>query len=137
MNALPKNVVSLALALTALALNGSRIQPALAGTYANTATVSGAYTDLVPGNDSAQVLTGVFSPVAPRLSAVVSNKLVHLTITAQPGFTYVLQAATNLAASAWLPIFTNIAGVDGTITYTDPNSSTLKTRYYRAVRQLP
>jgi len=111
--------------------------PTVAGTFPVTASVYGAVTDLIAGNDSAQLLTGVFSPVAPRLTASVSNGLAHLTITAQPGLTYILEASTSLPASGWLPIFTNIAGVDGTIHYTDPSSASLKTRYYRAVRQLP
>jgi uncharacterized repeat protein (TIGR01451 family) len=111
--------------------------PPLAGTFVNTATVSGACTDLVPGNNSVQVNTGVFSPVPPRLTGVVSNGLLHLTVNAQFGLTYVIQASTNLAVSGWVPISTNVAALDGTVHYTDPSTATFKTRYYRAVRQLP
>jgi hypothetical protein len=51
--------------------------------------------------------------------------------------TYVLQASTNLPTSGWTPLTTNVAGVDGTIHYTDTSTPSFRTRYYRAVRQLP
>lgn len=107
--------------------------PTFGGTFVNTASVSGGYEDLDPANDSAQITTTVISVVPPKLSVVMSNMIVNLTLSGEAGATYVIQASTNL--SSWTPISTNTAAADGFINYTDTNSPSFNTRFYRAVRQ--
>jgi len=68
------------------------------------------------------------------LSASVTNEVVEITVTAQPGLAYILQASTDFVA--WTPIATNTASPGGTIKFFD-STSPQSARFYRTVRQLP
>jgi uncharacterized repeat protein (TIGR01451 family) len=109
--------------------------PTHLGNFINVASVSGAVTDQDPGNDSSQVTGTVVSSVHVTLSGSFSNGLFQLTITGQPNTTYVSQASSDL--SSWVPISTNTASGDGTITFSDPSTPNNQTRFYRAVEQTP
>jgi hypothetical protein len=81
----------------------------------------------------------VIYPVS-YLPASLSGSLVggyfHLTLNGQPNMTYVIEAATNLAGNAaWVPISTNVASTNGTLSIVDPN--TFVYRFYRAVQLTP
>jgi len=66
----------------------------------------------------------------PVLSLAVSNQQTLVTVRqAVPGWTYVLQTSTNLAA--WSPALTNLAMTNILVM---PDANTLeKTRYYRVL----
>lgn len=108
--------------------------PSLAGTMFNSATATANETDLNPVNNSAQFNVSVISPTVARLSAILNNSQIEITVTAEPNLSYILQGSTNLVS--WVPLTTNIA-IGGTFKYIDPNSQTFKARYYRAVRRFP
>jgi uncharacterized repeat protein (TIGR01451 family) len=110
-----------------IAQAGTLSQP---GTFAITANVTGAVSDLYPANNSAQQFVTV-SQLAPTLHATVSGGLFHLTLSGLPGARYVLLTTTNLAHSNWLPVSTNTASPQGTIQYTNPITG--KALFYRAV----
>jgi subtilisin-like proprotein convertase family protein len=68
-----------------------------------------------------------------RLSGAVANGQFHLTVTAQPGALYELQASTDL--SSWVPVLvTNASLLDGTIEFSDTNFPGLSRRFYRALQ---
>ena len=69
-------------------------------------------------------------PTAPYfLPAKLTNGSVSLSLIATTGFTYQIQASTNLTNWATL---TNIASTNGTIQFIDPLTNTLSRRFYRA-----
>jgi len=106
------------------------------GNIVNSATVSGAQSDLNLGNNTAQTSTTLLIPTATRLTdVVITNNQLQFTLTGEPVTTYVVQASTNF--TSWLNIGTNTTAGNGTFKFTDPNPPTLSQRYYRAVRALP
>jgi uncharacterized repeat protein (TIGR01451 family) len=58
-----------------------------------------------------------------------------VTLTGQPGASYILQGSQDF--SAWSNIATNTTSVDGTTTFTDTAASGFTLRFYRALRQSP
>lgn len=109
--------------------------PSRIGAFVNVASVTGAVTDQDPGNNSSQVMGTVTASPHVTLSGSINSGLFQLSITAPPNSTYVIQASSDLGT--WVPVSTNTAGSDGTIIYSDPASSTLQSRFYRAVQQAP
>ncbi|HEY5914946.1 MAG TPA: proprotein convertase P-domain-containing protein [Verrucomicrobiae bacterium] len=71
----------------------------------------------------------------PRLVAAFSDSLLHLLLLGVPGNVYVIEASTDL--STWTAIYTATAATDGTVSFTDPDSAIIGTRFYRALRQGP
>jgi uncharacterized repeat protein (TIGR01451 family) len=110
------------------------LAPTLAGIITNSASISANETDLDTGNNSAQSTTTVISPIPAELSASIVSNQIQLTITAEPGLSYVVEASTNL--TTWNPISTNTA-ITGAFKIVDPASTTLSARYYRVVRRIP
>jgi uncharacterized repeat protein (TIGR01451 family) len=108
--------------------------PSLAGVFTNTVATSGAYTDLNPANDTAVVAISVSSPVPAVLSGSFVSGQFQLTVAAQPGQTYDVQASTNL--TSWVSLGLYLAPFNGVFTVKDSSSSGLHTRYYRTVRQI-
>jgi len=112
------------------------IAPTQEGAFVNVVSVDGNETDLNPGNNSAQADTTVLSPAPATLSGFVTNGQLHLTVSAQPNFKYLIEASTSLGAgAAWVPIATNVASPSGAISLVDTNVFTY--RFYRAVRVIP
>ncbi len=64
------------------------------------------------------------------LTPVVQNGSVSLTLSTAPGFTYQIEASSNLVD--WVTV-TNIAGTNGTIQFIDVNAAGFSRRFYRAV----
>ncbi len=83
-------------------------------------------------NNIAQNIVAVTAPAIAILDASMQANQIHLSITAQPGFTYAILASTNLFS--WTPISTNTASQAGTIKFTDTDSTNHTTRYYRTMR---
>jgi uncharacterized repeat protein (TIGR01451 family) len=111
-------------------------QPSLGGTIPNLASVAAFETDLNPANNSAATSTTVMVPTPARLTGLIVTNHFLVTVTAEPGLTYVIQSATNLLSASWLPLTTNVASGGGTIKFVDPTPLG-KTRFYRAVRVTP
>ncbi len=57
---------------------------------------------------------------------------VAITFAGIPGYTYFIQANTNLATATWTTIATNIAGANGLFTYSDLEATNYTSRYYRS-----
>ena len=78
------------------------------------------------------------SPVNAALSgqlrldpaAVQSNGAFTLTLTGQPGKSYVIQASTDLVS--WTSVVTNATSFGGTLQFTDTNVVSFPYRFYRA-----
>ena len=72
-----------------------------------------------------------FAPAAPRfdLITVLPDGRVRLTLSGDTGFTYALEASTNLVN--WLTL-TNLANLGGTVEFIDAEATNLLARYYRA-----
>ncbi len=56
----------------------------------------------------------------------------QLTIEGMPGEQFIVQASTNLSASNWVSLYTNVLTGSQT-NYIDPESTAFSTRYYRAL----
>jgi subtilisin-like proprotein convertase family protein len=74
-------------------------------------------------------------PIPATLTgSVVSNEFV-LIVTAQGGLTYSIERSTNL--TSWVSLSTNLVKIDGTFKFSDPESTNVTQRYYRAKRLAP
>jgi hypothetical protein len=74
----------------------------------------------------------------PRLTnfVVLPNKQFQFTVNGVPGRSHVIEAATNLAnPTIWTALVTNPTSPGGTWVFTDPASSSLSRRFYRAHEQ--
>jgi hypothetical protein len=70
------------------------------------------------------------SPLPPSLSSSVytTNHQFQFTLKGMPGANYVIEATTNLAPPAWIPIYTNTAP----FLFTDTTTPNFGARFYRA-----
>lgn len=76
------------------------------------------------------VLTVLASPSVVEIvsCSLDADRLFHLTLNATPGFTYTIEASTDL--SQWQSL-TNIVNDTGLFDFTDPDPSVLGSRFYR------
>jgi uncharacterized repeat protein (TIGR01451 family) len=109
--------------------------PGFSGVITNLVIARGDQTDLDTVNNSQISSIVVSAPVAARVGASMVAGKPQITITAQAGLAYIVQASTNL--TVWTAISTNVASAGGIIKITDQTTPSLKARYYRAVRVLP
>ena len=99
------------------------------GSLVNTVSVAANEEDLNPASNSAQATTTVSGPTI--LSGSFSGGQFHLTVTAMPGYVYVVQGSTNL--TSWVSLSTN-TNTTGTFTYTDTTTPAPTSRFYRTLR---
>jgi len=87
--------------------------------------------DLALSGTVTQVLSVTNPPaIVPALSApMFTGGQFQFTLAGTTGSNYVVQAATNLAAPAWIPIWTNAAP----FVFTESNANVFPQRFYRAV----
>jgi hypothetical protein len=80
------------------------------------------------------VINGDYVLLAPGLAAPIisSNGIFAFGLTGQPGKVYLLEAISNLGQTNWTIIGTNTMGTNGVWQFTDPASTNLNSRYYRA-----
>jgi sugar lactone lactonase YvrE len=111
---------------TSLTLTLSGVTEGSSGTY--TLVITG---PTGPASSVSAVLTVGAQPGAPQFTAIATQpgSQVKVVFTADAGYTYLLEASSNLVGWAGL---TNIQSVTGTIQYVDPSSATKPLRYYRA-----
>jgi subtilisin-like proprotein convertase family protein len=77
---------------------------------------------------NAQALPIAYDP--PVVSGFVSDGYFHLTVTAQPGFEYIVQGSTNL--TSWVALSTNV-NPTGTFTFIDTTAPAPQLRFYRTL----
>ena len=87
------------------------------------------------GNDI--TLSPIIEP--PQFIAVtLTNGAPQFLVQGQPGFTYVIEATTNLLAPPalipWTPLFTSGTRPNGQFPFADPDSTNFPRRFYRVVR---
>ncbi|MBI3414848.1 MAG: immunoglobulin domain-containing protein [Verrucomicrobia bacterium] len=73
---------------------------------------------------------GLTNPIALSATNSASNVTPVLTLTADAGFNYLIQASTNLFD--WTP-FAVLLNTNGAVQFTDPAITNLSRRFYRAV----
>jgi hypothetical protein len=69
-------------------------------------------------------------PSALSVATISSNGLPTFELSGQPGYTYTVQASTNLINWEYVATFIN---TNGTVPFTDPDSPNYSQRYYRVV----
>jgi len=109
--------------------------PAVGGILVNTATVSSSATDLSTANDTASVTTTVSEPVPAQLTGSLTNGQFVLTVSAQPGMTYIVEASGDF--QNWTSLGAYTAPFTGVFQVVDPTSPAPETRFYRTVRVIP
>jgi hypothetical protein len=53
-----------------------------------------------------------------------------------PAQTYIIEATTNLATQAWVPVFTNQTSISGLLQFLDTDTTSPRSRFFRA-RMVP
>jgi hypothetical protein len=88
------------------------------------------------GNDIS--LSPIIEP-ARFIAATLMNGAPQFTVQGQPGFSYIIEATTNLlsppALIPWQPIRTNGTLGDGQFQFTDPDNALFPHRFYRALKR--
>jgi hypothetical protein len=136
----PLTFVSVAASTNGLALtnNGGII------TYSNAANVTDRFTYTITDGRPGVVVTGTVivqvvqpsstnSIIAMQYGSPSVNNF-SMTLSGMPGYTYILQYATNLPGQPWVNFATNVADTNGLWTVVDV-AATNATRFYRAVSQ--
>jgi uncharacterized repeat protein (TIGR03803 family) len=78
--------------------------------------------------------------VPPHIDSILyqTNGLKQLTVQGQPGFSYVIEATTNLppppTVIPWQPIGTNGTLANGQLQFSDPDTTLFTKRFYRVVK---
>jgi len=65
-----------------------------------------------------------------HISVTTSDDVQNFSLSGQPGYTYIIQASTNLTAWTNIAIIVNS---NGTVPFTDPDSTNYGQRFYRAI----
>ncbi|HEV2694633.1 MAG TPA: immunoglobulin domain-containing protein, partial [Verrucomicrobiae bacterium] len=118
-------------AQTNTTLTLSNVMLAMAGNYYAVATASGGSV-----TSSVAVLT-IYNP--PGIGSVDANfnGSFTLNLLGTPGYTYVLEALTNLSSpGGWLPVATNVLGTNGVWQFTDSQATNYLQQFYR-LKQVP
>ena len=104
----------------------SNLTLAAAGNYFVVASANG-------GSSTSAVATLTVNLIPPAISAVAANPdgSFSLNLAGSPGYTYVLEATTNLFPANWLPITTNTLGTNGTLPFADPSATNYQQQFYR------
>ncbi|MDB6021343.1 MAG: Peptidase propeptide, partial [Pedosphaera sp.] len=70
----------------------------------------------------------------PNITGLTANPdgSFNLSLTGAPGYTYILQATTNIFSSAdWLSVATNTLGTNGVWQFNDAQATNFQQRFYR------
>jgi len=114
----PGGYVGISIVGTGVGVDGTNIPPEeIFNFFETTAIYTGLYLLSTTPAPEPIVLSG----------ASVSNNVFQMTITANPGSNYTIQASTTLVN--WLPIYTNISP----FIFSDPYTSNYPSRFYRAL----
>jgi hypothetical protein len=105
----------------------SNLTLAAAGNYYVVASADG-------GSSTSLVATLTVNLIPPGINGVTGNPdgSFSLNLTGSPGYTYILEATTNLFPPGnWLPIATNTLGTNGTLPFTDTSATNFPQQFYR------
>lgn len=108
------------------------VRPTGAGTVTNTISVLANEADLSPVNNTAHAATTVLNMLVASFgsTSITTNGQFQLTLTGQPGQTYIIEASLNL--QTWTPVSTNAAAANGVLKFTDPDTANFTQRFYRS-----
>ncbi len=105
--------------------------------YIGTDTVAYVITDSFGATNSGTIVITVRANTNQPDRVVSISNLIDgnkgITFAGIPGYTYVVQATTNLVPVNWAPISTNVAGGNGLFIYNDLSATNYSGRYYRSV----
>ncbi|MCL5097140.1 MAG: hypothetical protein M1608_06370 [Candidatus Omnitrophica bacterium] len=96
---------------------------------------------LTPSNSTAYVTDWLCSIAPPTPDVTLGppqrnpDGSFHFDLQGPPASNYVIQVSTNL--TIWMPLATNTIPAEGVLTVTDPASTKLSRRFYRAVQAQP
>ena len=113
-----------------------QVVPQASGNQTNLATVTAAEAALNGPFGTAAVVTSVtgFTVGGLPSGAAIRTSGFSLTVAGQPGHTYVLQLATNLAPPiVWVSVFTNTPAVFGPVSLSDPGATGAPRGFYRVL----
>jgi hypothetical protein len=116
------------------------------------ASYTGSFTNLIlpalpaglTWNSSALASGGIISvtnsvvlppPLITHVNLSASGVSFMLSGAGQSGQDYVLWASSNLTASAWAPVLTNLADTNGVFNFADLQASNFAQRFYRVQAQ--
>jgi uncharacterized repeat protein (TIGR01451 family) len=119
-----------AVALAGGSASSAAISSLAAGNYTVTANYSGDSGFNTSSGTLAGSQTGRNPVLASLTGSIVSGQF-RVAVTAQPGFTYVVEGSTNFVS--WVPLSTNTASSGGTFYYTDTTSPIPRNRFYRTL----
>ena len=108
-------------------LTFSNLTLSAAGNYFVVATAFG-------GSTTSAVVALTVNLIPPAISGVAANPggTFNLNLTGTPGYTYILEATTNLfPPGSWLPLATNTLGTNGTWPFTDTSATNFPQQFYR------
>lgn len=90
--------------------------------------------DSTGGSTTSAVVT-LMVTVPPSITSLTANAggPVILNVTGTPGFTYIVEWATNLFPASWLPLATNTLGTNGLWQFTAPQVA-FRQGFYRSRR---
>ena len=111
---------------TSPTLKLSNLTLAAAGNYYVVASADG-------GSSTSAVATLTVNLIPPAISAVAANPdgSFNLDLAGSPGYSYILEATTNLFPANWLPIATNTLDTNGVWQFTDPSAANFPFQFYR------
>jgi uncharacterized delta-60 repeat protein len=72
--------------------------------------------------------------ILPRTAGLSAGRQLQFQLQSSTTRSVIIEATTNLARPAWLPIATNVVGTN-TAVFTDTNSVNYRMRFYRAIAQ--
>jgi len=111
---------------TNMTLTLANVSPAAAGNYFAVASAAG-------GSVTSLVATLTVN-IPPGIANVAANfdGSFTLNLLGMPGYTYVLEASTNLGGlNGWVPVATNTLGTNGLWQFTDPQATNYLQQFYR------
>jgi hypothetical protein len=106
-----------------------------AGADSFTYTLSDTFAATATGTVNVTVYSATNGPERVVSNAVLPDGNQHLVFAGIPGFTYVVQATTNLAPAVWVNLSTNTANASGQFTFDDLTAMNRAMRYYRTTTQ--
>jgi uncharacterized repeat protein (TIGR01451 family) len=105
-----------------------------AGFITNSAVVSTTTSDANPDDDAASAIVTVNTAQPAVLSGgSIVNGVFQLTVAGTPGFSYIVQATTNLAPADWVNVYTSPPPYGSPFIFTNLDSTNFAARFYRVI----
>jgi hypothetical protein len=105
-------------------------------TATGTAIPTGATASITISNGAVLLTIPNSTPVTIKTPTYLANGSLQLNFSGMPGYTYLIEAATNLnPVVTWTTLSTNVADVNGLFNFTDLNATNFHYRYYRTTVQ--